>query len=258
MKPFYTINQTVAGCSHTLLLNDIILSSSNECDQVSRELKVNHWIKNGENKLILEIRSCEEGQHLAEDCFGELEVCSRNINDSQSVKNTLVKKRTPDFTTQNEGEVGEQYTLSLIFTASIPFENPPFYSSKMFDLKIHSDQLFEAFHKLWVYHLDEEWGKLQTLTTKRTQDLAIRFYKKEEEMFRMSNENLKSTIMEGFTLLSFEIDQFRVKVSANGRLATIEDKYGLPVIMYEDSEGILDMYKYFFYIDSNNTLAIIR
>lgn len=259
MKPLYTVDFFSSGCNYEVSLNDIVIADSNSGGQVSRDIKINHWVRNGENVLQVRMESLEKYGGLMNDSKCRVKIFFEDAADNDLQKTILTDIESPPFKPLKEqSKLITNHMMTIPFEVKLNVDSPVFYNSPLVDLRHRTKDVFKCYNNIWLAHNTQGWSELLSMENKKITDIAMRYYLSEDSMKSMHLSNYKTTVEDGYNLAEFSPELLRIKLMAGGRLVTLHDTAGYPAIFYDHEDESFELYDYYLFINENDELEIIR
>ena len=257
-KPIYTVDFMVSGCNHKLFINDVLISESDDGDQLSAQLSVNQWLRNGSNELILEMTALEQGEKLSHTAIGRLNVLCVDGDNLFAKGSNIESGKSPRFSDESNAEVPTSFKFGVTFSAKLPFEEAAFHRSKPFDIEQDREKILETFRGIWRLHQEQNWYELNKLEERKIHELAACYFDQANTIRQMNRDNFDTTIGDGYRLVQFDESCLDIQLMANSKLATVLDSAGYPAIFYDHIDGTRDLYPYWVFKNENDEFQIIR
>lgn len=255
-KPFFMIGINISGCAYDVRINDVTIMDDKKGFPVSVDMPVNEWIVSGKNQLSIHIRPIGHDTDISTIAEGSATLLVRQsgtpIELNQPIsrlayshsgvdeKSKIINSTTPGkydsnnkFISSAEGDVivGEvAIKISADEKEVIITQDVEFYSSLPKWAWTDSDiipntedtrkQLIKEYQQIWnLLNSKDVKEKIIPQFTERTKELAQGYYVGEIEMVPMDLE--KSPFNPELELAALYEDRSYLKISANGRLATL-------------------------------------
>lgn len=246
-KPLFQIRVDSQKSKYRVGINGAIVFEWNRISPIAASFPVNQWLKNGDNKLTLEISA---SSLASGECQAEL-LCL-DLEDEEYVQKkitdlTLVDAQDRSLPADSDGDVlvseTEQITLedenSILWRGvRLPVKFPTWRwltSDVIVDNDETMKELFIQYQKIWHLLQNKETTKIYDHMSERLEEYAIAFYETTQAM--ADRTKISKMVGDSDRDLSPLDERAQLEISGEGRLARLLRQDGNDMISFAKKDN---------------------
>ncbi len=283
--PYFGVDVDLVDIGVDIRINDIPVHYNYTMGQLTVEKPAPDSIVDGENSLDVAIflprknmkatLAYGEGVYASatlfrQDLDPDISIIEQNKNKQKLISLSLtvtgdgVQARVEDYrtgeVTETEIELAEDGTASFSAKTTIdsPFPRWAWQDGDMIEnTEANYESLLDTYREIHDTLKSKDLEKLKVLYRERAREIAIAYDLDGEEAGHKKLSTGEDMFNDSFVLTDVQLEDMKLVIAANGKLALIRDYLGgQPVVYYHPGQGMVLLYKFMFYRKNNQWIMI--